>query len=170
MDVLKTLQERRSIRAYKDTPVEEEKLLKVLEAARISPSAGNRQEWKFIVVRDKETIKKLSVAARNQHFVAEAPVVLVACGTEPEKVMACGQSAYTVDLSVAMSYMILEAAEQGLGTCWLGAFFEDQVKTVLDIPENIRVVAMTPMGYAAEKRGMTARKKLEEIICYEKYE
>jgi len=97
MDVFEAISRRRSIRKYKTTPVEEEKLDKILEAARIAPSAANRQEWKFLVVKDKETRQKLVNAANSQNFVGEAPVIIVACSTESERVMPCGQYAYTVD-------------------------------------------------------------------------
>jgi nitroreductase len=169
LDVLTAIRGRRSIRAFKDIKVEEEKLNKVLEAARLSPSASNRQEWKFVVVRDKETIQKLVPAARGQKFVGEAQVIIVACATESEKVMTCGQNTYTVDLSIAMSYMILEAYELGLGTCWLGAFYEDQVKKILEIPQNVRVVAVAPLGYPAESPSQKPRKNMNEIVCYERY-
>ena len=124
MDVFTAITNRRSVRAYKDSEVEDEKLQKVLSAARLAPSASNRQEWKFIVVRDRETRKKLARAALGQSFVAQAPVVIVACGTETERVMTCGQSTYTVDVSIACTHMILQAFELGLGTCWLGAFMK----------------------------------------------
>lgn len=169
MDVLTALRERRSIRSYLDTPIEIEKLNKILETARISPSAKNKQEWKFIVVRDEEIKQRLLPAVNGRKFVVEAPVIIVACATEPSFVMPCGQLAYTVDLSIAMSYMILEAQELGLGSCWIGGFFENQIKEILGIPENVRVVAMTPLGYPAEKPNARPRKMLEEIVCYDKY-
>ena len=170
MDVLSAIQGRRSIRKYSSKPVEEEKLLKVLEAARLSPSARNLQEWKFIVVRNEETKAKLTEATLGQDFVGQAPIIIVACGTDPEGIMKCGQYRYTVDLSIAMAYMILEAYEQGLGTCWLGRFDKNRVKEILGIPEKVRVVAMTPLGYPAENPAPRPRKKLEEIVCYDKYE
>ena len=169
MDVFTAISNRRSVRAYKDYEVEDEKLKKVLDAARLAPSASNRQEWKFIVVRDGETRKKLKNAALGQSFVAQAPVVIVACATEAERVMACGQSAYTVDVSIACTHMILQAFELGLGTCWLGAFHEGEVKDILKIPEHIRVVTMIPLGYPDQPPLMKSRKSLEEIVCYEKY-
>lgn len=169
MDVFTAIQGRRSIRKYSPRPVEESVLGKVLEAARLSPSANNRQNWKFIVVRDKNTIVKLMEAAGSQTFVSEAPVILVSCGTDPEGVMMCGQHRYTVDLSIATAYMILEAYEQGLGTCWLGRFDEKKVKEILDIPDAVRVVAVTPLGYPAEMPSPKPRKDFGEIVCYEKY-
>lgn len=169
MDVLSAIQGRRSIRKYSSRQVEEAVLGKVLEAARLSPSTGNRQNWKFIVVREQGTIAKLMEAAGGQSFVGEAPVILVSCGTDPEGVMMCGQHGYTIDLSIATAYMILEAYEQGLGTCWLGRFDEKKVKEILDIPDNVRVVTMTPLGYPAQTPSPKPRKDLEEIVCYEKY-
>lgn len=170
MGVLEAIQGRRSIRKYTSQPVEEEKLAKVLEAARISPSAANAQAWKFIVVKEEGLRKKLVAAAGGQEFVGQAPIVLVAIGTDPEKVMLCGQHRYTVDVSIAVSYLILEAHAQGLGTCWLGRFEEDKVKEILGIPEGVRVVAVTPLGYPAEKPDAKPRKELKEIVSYDKYE
>ncbi len=169
MDVLSAIQGRKSIRKYKDKPVEEEKLLKVLEAARISPSARNQQEWKFVVVKDQETRKRLTEAI-GQPFVGEAPIILVCCGTEPESVMRGGQLRYTVDLSIATAYMILEAYDLGLGTCWLGSYDETKVKEVLGIPEKVRVVSITPLGYPDESPSPRPRKELDDIIRYDKYE
>lgn len=168
MDVLSAIKGRRSIRKYSDKPVAEEKLLKVLEAARLSPSAKNQQEWKFIVVKDSKVREELTKAI-GQPFVGKAPVILVCCGTETESIMRGGQYRYTVDLSIATAYMILEAYEQGLGTCWLGSYDEEMVKKVLNIPERVRVVAITPLGYPEESPAQRPRKKLEEIISYDKY-
>jgi len=170
MDVFTAISQRSSVRAYKATDVEENKLKKILEAGRLSPSASNRQEWKFIVVRDKETKKKLAKAAFGQTFIGEAPVVIVACGTESKTIMACGQPAYTVDVSIACAFMILQAYELGLGTCWIGAFKEDEVKKILKIPEEVRVVAMTPLGYPDQPPSQKSRKDLDQIVCYGKYE
>lgn len=170
MDVFEAISKRRSIRKYKNTEVEEDKLDKILESARIAPSAGNRQEWKFLVVKDQKTRDKLVDAANGQKFLGEAPVTIVAISTESERVMPCGQFAYTVDLSIAVSFMILEATELGLGTCWLGAYSEEEVKKVLDIPEEIRVPAIFTLGYADEDPEPRPRKQLSEIISGEKYQ
>ena len=169
MDVLTAIMGRRSIRKYSARAVEEDTLTKVLQAARHAPSANNRQDWKFIAVRDKNKINRLMEAAGGQTFVGEAPVVLVSCGTAPNSVMRCGQPRYTVDLSIATAYMILEAYEQGLGTCWLGHFDEEMVKEILEIPDEVRVVAMTPLGYPAIEPSPRARKDLDDIVCYDKY-
>jgi nitroreductase len=170
MDVFSAIRQRSSIRAYQATDIEEDKLKMILEAARLSPSASNRQEWKFIIVKNKETKKKLAKAAFGQSFIAEAPIVIVACGTEPKSMMACGQPAYTVDVSIACAFMILQACELGLGTCWIGAFKENETKKILDVPEQVRVVAMTPVGYPNELPSDKSRKDLNQIVCYERYE
>ena len=170
MDVFSAISQRSSVRAYKATDVEEDKLKKILEAARLSPSASNRQDWKFIMVRNKETKKKLVKAAFGQSFIGEAPVVIVACGTDSKAVMGCGQPTHTVDVSIACAFMILQAYELGLGTCWIGAFNEDETKKILNIPEHVRVVAVIPLGYPNQPPSQKFRKSLNEILCYEKYE
>lgn len=169
MDVFSAIKSRKSIRAYKDRDIESEKLERILEAGRLAPSAMNRQAWKFVVVTDPQTREKLAAAANGQMFVARAPVVIVGCGLDPAKVMSCGQHAYTIDLSIAMSYMILEAHELGIGACWLGAFNEEQVKSILGIPDEVRVVTVVPMGYPAENPEKRSRKEIDEIICYDRY-
>lgn len=168
MDVFTAIKERRSIRKYKDQLVEEEKLARVLEAARLSPSAKNRQNWHFIAVRDEGARGDLTKAI-GQDFVGEAPVILVACGSETNSQMKGGQYRYSIDLAIATAYMILTAHEEGLGTCWLGSYDEDAVKEVLNIPEDMRVVAITPLGYPDESPEPRPRKPIEEIVSYDKF-
>lgn len=167
MEVMDAIKTRRSIRGYLDREVEDVKLNAVLEAGRLAPSANNVQEWKFVVVKDKALRERLSEAAKGQKFVAEAPVVIVACAVETERVMSCGQTAYPIDLAIAVEHMTLKAVDEGLGTCWIGAFYEDRVKPVLEIPEDVRVVALLPLGYPAVEPGGFSRKPLEEIVCYD---
>lgn len=168
MDVMEAIKARRSIRKYSSKPIEEGKLSAVLEAARLAPSANNAQGWKFIVVRDKEKIKKLEAACGNQKQVGEAPVVIVVCATR-KHTMTCGQPAETVDASIATSFIMLEACEQGLGTCWLGFFYQDKVKEILDIPDDATVVAITPLGYPDESPDMRPRKSAAEVISFDKF-
>ncbi len=169
MDVLSAIEGRRSIRKYSSKKVEDEKLKKVLEAARLSPSARNTQAWKFIVVKDPDKIKKIGDTTQSSQFLSEAPCVIVACGADPQSIMRCGQLRHTVDLSIATAYLILEAYEQGLGTCWIGSYDEQKVKEILNIPKGVRVVALTPLGYPAETPDARFRKSLDEIVCYETY-
>ncbi len=169
MDVMEAIRTRRSIRAYQDRPVEEEKLVQVIEAGRLAPSARNLQDWKFIIIKDKQKRTRLSEATRGQSFVAAAPVVIAACGTEIEYIMTCGQYCYPIDVAIAVNHMTLEAIALGLVNCWIGAFYEGQVKEILEIPDNVRVVVMLTLGYPAESPFARPRKNLEEIMAYEKW-
>ncbi|HWQ19704.1 MAG TPA: nitroreductase family protein [Methanotrichaceae archaeon] len=169
MELMEAIRTRRSVRSYLDREVEDDKLSRVLEAARLAPSASNRQNWRFVVVKDSSTRRKLSVAARGQAFVAEAPVVIAACGTDMNYIMTCGQAAYTVDVTIAVDHMTLAAASEGLGTCWIGAFYEDQVKEILGIPRDVRVVALLPLGYPAKVPQPTPRKSPGEIVALERW-
>jgi nitroreductase len=169
MDVFEAIKTRRSIRNYQDRPVEKEKLAKVLEAARLAPSAKNRQEWKFIVIQNEETRYKLAVAAKYQMFIAEAPVVIAACALEFEYRLSCGHPGYAIDLSIAIDHMTLAAVELGLGTCWIGAFYQDQVKQILDVPSKATVVELLPLGYPKIQPPQKSRKSVDEIVRYEKW-
>ena len=169
MGVMTAIKMRRSIRHYKDKLLEEEKLDRVLEAGRLAPSAGNLQEWKFIVVKDKGTREKLALAACNQKFISEAPVVIVACATVTDYAMECGQLAYPIDVAIAVDHITLKAVEEGLGTCWIGSFNEEEVKKILGIPENIKVVTMLTIGYPDYVPGSRKRKRMEQIVVYEKW-
>lgn len=169
MDVLESIRLRRSIRAYDSRDIDEDILLRVLEAGRLSPSASNRQERRFIVIKDANTRKLLSDAARNQRFVAEAPVVIVACAVDTEYIMPCGQLSYPIDTAIAVDHMTLQAVEEGLGTCWIGAFDEKKVKKILNIPDDVRVVALLPLGYPSAVPSPTSRKSLDEIVMWDKW-
>lgn len=168
MNVLEAIRNRRSIRLFENKAVDRETLLKVLEAARLAPSAGNAQPWSFVVITDDNVKKSLRLAYDRDWFVT-APAIIVACSL-PEKAWKRqdGEQYWKVDVSIAMQNLILVAQEEGLGTCWVASFDEKRVKNVLGIPRNVRVVAMTPLGYPAEQKGpVTERKSLEEIIHYE---
>ena len=167
MDVKEAIRTRRSIRSFNNRSVEEEKLDRILEAARLAPSASNRQERRFVVVRDAETRNKLAKAASNQRFVGTAPVVIAACATESSHIMACGQHAYTVDVTIAVDHMTLQAVEEGLGTCWIGAFDEGEVKRILGIPDTVRVVSLLPLGYPEHIPSSTPRKSRDDLVAYE---
>ena len=148
----------------------EETVTRLIEAARLAPSASNRQEWRFVVVRDADARKKLAQAARRQTFVAEAPVILACCAETDNHVMACGQLCYPIDVAIAIDHITLCAAAEGLGTCWIGAFYEDQVKEILHIPTNIRVVELLPIGYPQDPSPVEKRRlPLENIVKYERW-
>ncbi len=169
MEVFEAIKIRRSVRSYKAEAVPEGKLKKVLEAARLAPSAHNEQEWKFVVVRDAQKRKELAEAALNQNFIAEAPIVIVAVALNPDHIMSSGVPAFAVDLAIAVDHMTLKATEEGLGTCWIGAFSQEKVKKVLEIPERYKVVVLLPLGFPADTPEPKSRKNIEEIVCYENF-
>lgn len=169
MDVSEAIRKRRSVRKYQARKIENDKLDRVLEAGRLAPSARNLQEWKFIVVRDGSRRKRLAEAAKGQTFVGEAPVVIAACATVTDYVMTCGQLTYPIDLAIAVEHMVLQAAAEGLGTCWIGAFYEEEVKKVLNIPPEVRVVALLPIGYPDESPSPRPRKEMKEIVAFENW-
>jgi nitroreductase len=155
------LEKRRSIRKYKNITVPREKLLKILEAARIAPSAGHRQPWHFIVVENKDTIKKLA----KQEWAAGAPVMIVGLADQEASPGWCIN-----DLGVAFEHIVLAATDLGFGTCWMGqSNREDLVKSLLDIPDNFKVVALTTLGVSDETPGPKERKSLDSIVSWEKY-
>ena len=155
------LKKRRSIRKYKGTPVPREKILKMLEAARIAPSAGHRQPWHFIVVEDKATIKKLA----KSEWAAEAPAMIVGLADQ-----AASPSWWANDLGIALEHIVLAATDLGLGTCWMGQTGRQElVKGLLDVPDGFNVVAVIPIGVPDEAPAPKERKSLDAIVSWEKY-
>lgn len=171
MNIYETIAARQSVRAFEDKDIPEDVLLRLLGAARLAPSACNKQEWRFVVVRDAGRRKELGQAARGQAFVGEAPVVLVCCAETDGHVMSCGQQCYPIDVAIAMDHITLAAAAEGLGTCWIGAFDEARVKEILSIPSEIRVVELLPIGYPADPSpAEKQRLPLNEIVKYERWQ
>jgi len=171
MSVLEVIRQRRSVRVYKKDPIPEESLFRVLEAARLAPSGKNLQPWKFVVVQDSALKKKLARASNDQEFIADAPLIIVACGFPDECYRAMGRymKSWPVDVTIALEHLILQAQEEGLGTCWIGSFEEEEVKSLLAVPEDVKVLALTPLGYPAEEPEFRGRKSLEKIISYDSY-
>ncbi|MEO0075552.1 MAG: nitroreductase family protein [candidate division WOR-3 bacterium] len=184
MDFWQVIYNRKSTRNFSSQPVEQEKIIKVLEAARLAPSWQNRQCWRFIVVQDPEKIKKIGqlnpFTLNINFFLRKVPVIIVACANPKDSGQRNGKDYYLVDTAIAMEHLILAATDLGLATCWIGAFDEKMIKEVLEIPDPIRVVALTPLGYAAEKEGVVdkvskfvakgaKRKPLEQIAYFDKW-
>jgi len=184
MDINEVFRRRRSVRSYSSQPVPEEAIARCLEAARLAPSWRNGQPWHFVVVRDRKTIQKLmrtsSLAGATNLWLKDVPVVLVACAEPRMSGDKDDQPYYLVDVAIALEHAILAATAEGLGTCWIGGFNEDKVREVLSIPQSIRVVAMTPLGYPTGEKGLydrlaavgkrrLRRRSLEEIVRYEKW-
>jgi nitroreductase len=167
--VMDAVRSRKSVRAFSDRPVEDEKLKLILEAARLAPSASNRQEWRFVVVRDPEIRKKITSAASSTvAFVGKAPVLIVACAESDDHVMQCGQLSYPIDVAIALNHITLAAVASGLGTCWVAMFEEPKVREILGIPEKIRVMALMPLGYPADPSPVEKRRlSMDRIVRYE---
>ncbi|MFX0015272.1 MAG: nitroreductase family protein [Promethearchaeota archaeon] len=166
MDALELLKSRRSIRKYKSTPVEPEKIEKCLEAAQWSPSASNKQPWEFLIVTDEDKRKKLAIFHPYGKFVAESPVVFIPL-TNPKVHPKYHQS----DTALATLQFIIEAHSLGLGTCWAGVIgtnFENKIKDLLNIPEHLRVLALVAVGYANETPSSN-RKPIESLVHKESY-
>ena len=171
MDFHDAVAARRSVRAYRPDPIPEDVFNRVMEAARLAPSAKNIQPWKFIIVRDPAIRRQVAAACRNQLFMAEAPVII--CGCAIESICYRGMGGYwnswAVDLSIALEHIMLAGAAEGLGTCWIGSFVEAEVRRVLQIPEEIKIVALTPLGYPARESAPRPRKPLSEITCPDRW-
>jgi len=162
MGVFDTIKDRRSIRTYKGERIPKDKLEKLLETARLAPSAANRQNWKFIVVENEQIKNQLVTACNNQAFVDTASHIIAGIGDPAQKW-------HQVDLAIALEHIVLEAVELGLGTCWIGAFNEEEVKKILKIPQDRKVVGLLTVGIPAESPAARPRKALEEIVAYNEY-
>ena len=168
MDFFKTVEDRRSMRKYRETPVEEEKLNKILETANKAPSAGNLQAYEIYVVRNLEQRQALVMASWDQGFLAEAPVVLVFCAhpsRAAERYHQRGIELYCIqDATIACAFAMLAAKAQGLDTVWVGAFDEGAVSEIAQIPSDLRPVAMLPIGYAGNVPSARPRRTLSDLV------
>ncbi|NIU84305.1 MAG: nitroreductase [Candidatus Thorarchaeota archaeon] len=173
MDIYEVFKTRRSIRSYQSRPVPDESLNKILESIRIAPSGSNRQPWKFIIVIDAELKKEVARACSNQLWIADAPIIIVACGWKIDYSRGgyMGDMSFLVDVSIAFTQMILAARAEEIGTCWIGAFDNTKVKKLLEIPEDVDVVAITPLGFPknVEFTPPGKRKQIDEITSTNKY-
>lgn len=162
MEVFEAIKNRRSIRKYKNEQIPKEKIDILIEAGRLAPTAANKQKFKLVIVDNDEIKKRLGVACNNQTFVGTVSHI-IAGTVDP------GWKWNQVDIAIVLEHIVLEAFEQGFGTCWIGAFNEDEVKKILNIPESIKVVALLAIGFADETPGPRPRKTVEEIVSYNKY-
>jgi nitroreductase len=164
MEFYEVISKRRSIRAYKKDTVEDSKLSRILNAARLAPTAANRQPFSLIVVKDEETKQKLKDAYSQEWFFT-APVIICACALPANAWKRNDGKAYVdVDVAIAMDHLILAAFAEGLGTCWIAAFKPEVVREVLNIPENMEPLILTPLGYPETIPEPTFRKPLEEMV------
>jgi nitroreductase len=174
MDLFEVIEKRRSVRRFKPEPVVKDDLKKILEAGRLAPSGGNRQPWCFIIVRDLETKRALSIVANNQKFIADAGTVIVALGkpgttTKLPYKLSSTRIPHMQDPMIAIEHMTLAATALGYGTCWIGAFNENEVRMILKIPENLAVIALLPVGIPDESPPPRPRKPFKEIFFKESY-
>jgi len=172
MEVFDAVKRRKSTRAYSQTPIQKEKIKRILESARLAPSAMNAQPWYFIVVTDEEKRNKISRSGRFAGFLKESPVVIVGCGDRE-----VSPKWHVVDVTIALQNMVLTATEEGLGTCWIGSFEEGLVRDLLKIPERFKIVALLTLGYPRKKLDLMAKivhfvhrkKSLDKIVGFEEY-
>jgi nitroreductase len=166
MDLIPEILARRTIRKYSSLPVDKAALDRILEAARLSPSAKNRQEWRFVVVQKKELRLRIQEAAFGQEYVGAAPVAVAACTTNIDYRMPNGQLSYPIDLAFAASSMVLQAVREGLGTSIVTTFDEQAVQEILTVPYTMRIVMLLLIGHADEMPEPTARKPLKRVVSF----
>jgi len=164
MDTLQTILERRSIRAYKSEPIPDAHLRQILEAGRQAPSASNRQPWHFIVVGDAEQKRRVAEACGRQMWMADAAYIIVALGLP-----AVSGKWYKVDVAIALQNLVLAAYSLGYGTCWIGDFASAQLKNICHIPEDIEVVACTPLGVPDASPAARPRKDWGQVFSADSY-
>lgn len=169
MDLMDVLQERRSVRRYASGPVEDEQITSLLDAAETAPSAGNLRARKYIVVTKPDLQSALALAAYGQEHVASAPLLIVVCADIPRSSRRYGDRGYLYaiqDASSAIMCMLLAAHDMGLGACWTGAFDENAVKNILDVPDYIVVAAIISLGWPAEKPLPPPRRDMTEVVSW----
>ncbi|MHB0874730.1 MAG: nitroreductase family protein [Anaerolineae bacterium] len=169
MTFAELVSKRYSTRAYKSDPVPDDVLQQVLEAARLAPTAANRQPFRLIVVRTagrEEELKRIY----SRDWLTQAPLVICACGVlGPTWVRSDGKSYNDVDVAIVMDHLIMAATEAGLGTCWIGAFNAAAAREVLGLPEGVEPVVLTPLGYPADQPGPKRRKPLSDLVSYDRW-
>jgi len=169
-DVVKT---RRSIRSYKPNEIPKDVLDRIIDAARVAPSGSNRQPWKYVLMKKPELRKKIATLCGGQPWIADAPIVIVACGSEInyDRGGYMGEMSFLIDSTIGLTHLILAARAEGLGTCWIGLFDNESIKELLEIPPGWNVVAVTPLGYPKEPKWAQPgkRKTLEEITAVDKW-
>lgn len=173
MDLFQTIADRRSIRKYKETPVEAEKLRLLLDAARLAPSWKNMQCWRFLVIGDAAKKDRLLDAFPEDNpgrkALAQAPLVIVVCAAPAESGVENGIAYYIADTAIAFEHLCLAAQALGLGTCWMGLFDEARLKAAAGVPAEFRVVGVTPLGYPDQEPKARPRKELREIAYLEEW-
>ncbi|MEN3037747.1 MAG: nitroreductase family protein [Candidatus Kryptonium sp.] len=168
MNFFEVLRKRRSVRKFKDEPISEDKLKLIYEAINSAPSAGNLQAYEVFVVKDKNKLKQLADAALSQEFIAQAPLALVFCANPARsrwRYGSRGEELYSLqDATIACAYAQLSATALGLGSVWVGAFDEDEVRRIISIGKNLIPIAILPIGYPDESPEPTPRREIKDLI------
>jgi nitroreductase len=169
MSFSELIQKRYSVRAYKPDAIEAEKLELVLNAARLAPTAANRQPFQIIVIKTEGRAAELR-RIYNREWFTQAPTILCAVGTPKKGWVRYDEANYTnVDVAIAMDHLILQATELGLGTCWIAAFNPDTAREVLGLPDSVEPVVFTPLGYPADESKEKERQQLANLVRYERW-
>jgi len=168
MTLMETIRKRYSCRAYKEKAIEQEKLDTILEAARLAPSARNMQDWRFLIVTETKNKRQVAECTNRPEVFEKAGVIIVACSNS-DHVMRCGQAIAPIDVAIALEHICLQATELGLGTCWIGSFETEKVRSILGIPDDIIIVELMTVGYPADAKPEPKRESVEKIVCYEKW-
>ncbi len=168
MTVTEAIRERYSCRAYRQKSIEPEKLTAVLEAARLAPSARNLQDWRFVVVTEGRTKRRVAETTNKPEVFSEAGAIIAACSNS-DYVMRCGQAIGPIDVSIALEHICLQATELGLGTCWIGSFDPEEVRRILGIPGDIAVIELMTVGYPADTKPEPKREPMDKIVSFEKW-
>jgi len=169
MTLLEVIRKRYSCRSYQERPIEQEKLDILFEAARLAPSARNEQDWRFVVVTDKETKREVAETTNRPKVFEKAGVIIAACSNS-DHVMRCGQAIGPIDIAIALEHIALQATELGLATCWIGSFYAEKVRIILGIPDDIAIIELMTVGYPADSPRQPSREPIEKIVCYEKWQ
>lgn len=166
MEIMPEIQKRISVRNFKDIAIKQDVISRVLEAGQLAPSAKNRQPWRFLVIDNPELKKKIQEASYGQEHIGKSGVIILACSTNIEYEMPNGQQSYPIDISFAVSFMMLQAEHEGLGSCVITTYDEEEIKSLVSVPYSMRVVMMLLLGYTDEHLIVRDRQQIKRIFAF----
>lgn len=171
MDTMEAMRAWRSVSKFKPTPIPEQKLQTILNAARLAPSAENIQPWKFVIVNDEDVKREIARACQDAKFLVDAPIVTVACADSDDAVAMAGgyMNSFPVDMGIALSYLMLATMSEGTGSAWIHTFNEDMIRSILGTPIEASVVGVVLLAYPDESASPSGREQQSEVVCYNGY-